>query len=70
MNSFENPAEQFRDNCGFGLLVNLRNQPSHRLLEDAVRALSHMMHRGADLVVTAAADGRKAAMQTMQQLLG
>ena len=26
--------------------------------------------RGADLVVTAAADGRKAAMQIMQQLLG
>ncbi len=53
MKSFENPAEQFRDNCGFGLLASLRNQPSHQLLEDAVRALSRMMHRGA-----IAADGK------------
>jgi len=49
----ENPAEQFRDNCGFGLLASLRNEPSHALLEDAIKALSRMMHRGA-----IAADGK------------
>jgi glutamate synthase (NADPH/NADH) large chain len=53
MNVFDNPAEDYRDNCGFGMLANLRNQPSHQLLEDAVRALSRMMHRGA-----VAADGK------------
>jgi len=53
MTLHENPAEQFRDNCGFGLLASLRNQPSHQLLEDAIHALSRMMHRGA-----IAADGK------------
>ncbi len=53
MTVFENPAEDYRDNCGFGLLASLRNQPSHQLLEDAIRALSRMMHRGA-----IAADGK------------
>lgn len=49
----ENLAEQFKDNCGFGLLAQLNNQPSHQILQDAMRALSRMMHRGA-----IAADGK------------
>jgi len=48
-----NLAERFKDNCGFGLLAHIRNQPSHTLLEDAIRALTRMMHRGA-----VAADGK------------
>jgi glutamate synthase (NADPH/NADH) large chain len=43
----------FKDNCGFGLLASIDNIPSHRNLEDAVTALSRMMHRGA-----VAADGK------------
>lgn len=42
-----NLAERFKDNCGFGLLAHIRNQPSHQLLLDAIQALSRMMHRGA-----------------------
>jgi len=42
-----NLAEPFKDNCGFGLLAQIKNQPSHKLLQDAIRALSRMMHRGA-----------------------
>ena len=42
-----NPAHEFRDNCGFGLLAQIHNQPSHQLLQDAIKALSRMMHRGA-----------------------
>ncbi len=42
-----NLAEQFKDNCGFGLLAQIKNQPSHQLLQDAIKALSRMMHRGA-----------------------
>ncbi|MCK4691066.1 MAG: glutamate synthase large subunit, partial [Desulfuromonadales bacterium] len=48
-----NFAEQFKDNCGFGLLAHIRNQTSHQLLQDAIQALSRMMHRGA-----VAADGK------------
>jgi len=43
----------FKDNCGFGLVANIDNTPSHELLEDAIHALERMMHRGA-----IAADGK------------
>jgi len=43
----------FRDNCGFGLLASIDNIPSRRNLDDAIKALSRMMHRGA-----IAADGK------------
>lgn len=42
-----------RDNCGFGLMVDLKNKPSHDNLEDAITSLENMMHRGA-----VAADGK------------
>ena len=42
-----NFADQFHDACGMGLLAHLRRQASHQLLQDAIRALSRMMHRGA-----------------------
>ncbi len=48
-----NFANQFHDACGMGLLAHLRRQPSHQLLQDSIRALSRMMHRGA-----IAADGK------------
>ena len=48
-----NVAERFHDACGMGILAHLRAQPSHLLLEDAIHALSRMMHRGA-----IAADGK------------
>ena len=43
----------FKDNCGFGLVANIKNQPSHALLNSAITALERMMHRGA-----VAADGK------------
>ncbi|MDR3347309.1 MAG: glutamate synthase large subunit [Helicobacteraceae bacterium] len=42
-----------RDNCGFGLLANIKNIPSFQITRDAVTALSRMIHRGA-----IAADGK------------
>jgi glutamate synthase (NADPH/NADH) large chain len=42
-----NLAHQFKDNCGFGLLAHIHNQPSHQQLQDTIRALSLTMHRGA-----------------------
>jgi glutamate synthase (NADPH/NADH) large chain len=43
----------FKDNCGFGLVADLKNRPSHGNLEDAIHSLERMMHRGA-----VAADGK------------
>ena len=43
----------FKDNCGFGLIANIKNRATHENLENAVTALERMMHRGA-----VAADGK------------
>ncbi len=45
----------FKDNCGFGLLANIKHIPSYKNTDDAITALSRMIHRGA-----IAADGKSA----------
>ncbi len=42
-----------KDGCGFGLIAHMDGQPSHWLVETAVKALSNLTHRGA-----IAADGK------------
>ena len=42
-----------RDSCGFGLIANLDDKPSHWVLETAITALARLTHRGA-----IAADGK------------
>ncbi|MCK5894372.1 MAG: glutamate synthase large subunit [Endozoicomonadaceae bacterium] len=46
-------SEEFRDNCGFGLVAHIKGIKSHHLLETAIHALSCMTHRGG-----IAADGK------------
>lgn len=43
----------FKDNCGFGVLASIKNIPDHKIVEDSIKALERMMHRGA-----IAADGK------------
>ena len=38
--------EEFRDNCGFGLIAHLKGDASHRLLATAIESLTCMTHRG------------------------
>ncbi|WP_188636775.1 glutamate synthase large subunit [Halopseudomonas pertucinogena] len=38
--------DQFRDNCGFGLIAQMQGQPSRHLLQTAIEALTCMTHRG------------------------
>ena len=45
--------EEFRDNCGFGLIAHIEGESSHRLLQTAIESLTCMTHRGG-----IAADGR------------
>ena len=42
-----------RDSCGFGLIANLDDLPSHWVVKTAIAALTRLTHRGA-----VAADGR------------
>ena len=45
--------DEFRDNCGFGLIAHLKGERSHKLLKTAIEALTCMTHRGG-----IAADGK------------
>ena len=45
--------EEFRDNCGFGLIAHIAGEASHRLLQTAIESLTCMTHRGG-----IAADGK------------
>jgi glutamate synthase (NADPH/NADH) large chain len=42
-----------KDSCGFGLIANLDDQPSHWLVQTAIASLNRLTHRGA-----VAADGK------------
>ncbi|WP_455217778.1 glutamate synthase large subunit [Kaarinaea lacus] len=42
-----------KDNCGFGLIAQMDNQPSHWLVKTAIDSLARLTHRGA-----VAADGK------------
>ncbi|MFT7558191.1 MAG: glutamate synthase (NADPH/NADH) large chain [Flavobacteriales bacterium] len=45
--------DEFKDNCGFGLIAHLRGEPSHELLLKGIESLTCMTHRGG-----IAADGK------------
>lgn len=45
--------DDFKDNCGFGLMAHIKGAPSHSLLQNAIEALTCMTHRGG-----VAADGK------------
>jgi glutamate synthase (NADPH/NADH) large chain len=45
--------DEFRDNCGFGLIAHMKGEASHDLVQTAIHSLSCMTHRGA-----IAADGK------------
>ena len=36
-----------QDSCGFGLIAQIDNQPSHTLVQNAIGSLACMTHRGA-----------------------
>ncbi|SFA78654.1 glutamate synthase large subunit [Azotobacter beijerinckii] len=38
--------EEFKDNCGFGLIAHMHGEASHHLLQTAIEALTCMTHRG------------------------
>ncbi len=38
--------DEFKDNCGFGLIAHLKGKTSHKLLKTAIESLTCMTHRG------------------------
>ena len=45
--------DEFRDNCGFGLIAHIEGKPCHKILKTAIQSLACMTHRGG-----IAADGK------------
>jgi glutamate synthase (NADPH/NADH) large chain len=45
--------DDFKDNCGFGLIAHTKGKANHQLLQNAITALTCMTHRGG-----VAADGK------------
>ncbi|AMX01361.1 glutamate synthase large subunit [Microbulbifer thermotolerans] len=45
--------DEFKDNCGFGLIAHLKGEASHKLVQTAIESLTCMTHRGG-----IAADGK------------
>ena len=35
-----------KDSCGFGLIAQMDNRPSHWLVQTAINALARLTHRG------------------------
>ena len=39
--------DDFRDNCGFGLIADINGIKSHKIIDKSINALKSMTHRGA-----------------------
>ncbi|MCG8292520.1 MULTISPECIES: glutamate synthase large subunit [Pseudomonas] len=61
--------EEFKDNCGFGLIAHMTGQPSHHLLQTAMQALTCMTHRGGINADGKTGDGCGLLMQKPDQFL-
>jgi len=55
--------DEFRDNCGFGLVAHIEGQASHDLLETAIKSLTCMTHRGGIAADGVTGDGCGLLMQ-------
>ena len=61
--------EEFRDNCGFGLIAHMAGDASHRLLLTAIESLTCMTHRGGIAADGKTGDGCGLLMQMPDQFM-
>ncbi len=61
--------DEFRDNCGFGLVAHIEGKPSHDLLETAISSLTCMTHRGGIAADGVTGDGCGLLMQLPDSFL-
>jgi glutamate synthase (NADPH) large chain len=61
--------DEFRDNCGFGLVAHIEGKPSHDLLQSAVSSLTCMTHRGGIAADGVTGDGCGLLMQKPDSFL-
>ncbi len=61
--------EEFRDNCGFGLIAHTSGDASHKLLQAAIESLTCMTHRGGIAADGKTGDGCGLLLQKPDQFL-
>lgn len=61
--------ENEKDACGVGLLVNVNGIKSHRLVEQALQVLEHMVHRGAEGADPRTGDGAGIMVQVPHEFI-
>ncbi len=61
--------DEFRDNCGFGLVAHIEGKPSHDLLETSINSLTCMTHRGGIAADGVTGDGCGLLMQLPNSFL-
>ena len=61
--------DEFRDNCGFGLVAHIQGKPSHALLLSAISSLTCMTHRGGIAADGVTGDGCGLLMQKPDSFL-
>ena len=57
------------DACGVGLLVNVKGIKSHRLVEQGLQVLEHMVHRGAEGADPKTGDGAGIMVQVPHEFI-
>ena len=58
-----------KDSCGFGLIAQLEDQPSHWLVETAILSLNRLTHRGAVAADGKTGDGCGVALRKPERFL-
>ncbi len=61
--------EEFKDNCGFGLIAHMQGEASHHLLKTAIQSLTSMTHRGGINADGKTGDGCGLLLQKPDQFL-
>jgi glutamate synthase (NADPH/NADH) large chain len=57
------------DSCGVGLLVDIRGNKSHDIVEKGLQALEHMLHRGAESADNKTGDGAGILVQIPHEFI-
>lgn len=63
-----NPAYE-RDACGVGLVLNIQGKKSHKIIDDGLRILENMIHRGAEGADSATGDGAGIMIQVPHEFI-
>lgn len=63
-----NPENE-HDACGVGMIVNIRGNKSHKLVDDALKVLENMKHRGAEGADNKTGDGAGIMVQIPHEFI-